>query len=234
MLCCEWTLIKSFAGALTAQPLKCRRWSCDYCQPFRASDLKRDALAGRPNTFLTLTVNPNVGLSPDDRARSLVHAWRLLRLRLIRKYKLASLPFLAVFEATKAGEPHLHILLRSEWLSQKYMSEVMAELISAPIVDVRRIKSAAQIANYVGKYVGKDPHAFQGTKRYWSSRDYCVAQPDDGLAPDVAPPIFWIVRESIERWLSRAAKNCIVPVSIRGPCYTVSYDRLLAHERWPR
>ena len=78
MLCLEWTLVKSYSTHLIAEPLKCKRWSCDYCQPFRAAALKRQAENGKPDTFLTLTVNPKVGRHPDHRARKLVRAWCLI------------------------------------------------------------------------------------------------------------------------------------------------------------
>jgi hypothetical protein len=27
--------------------------------------------------------------------------------------------------------------------------------------------------DYIAKYLGKDPHLFKGTKRYWKSQDWC-------------------------------------------------------------
>ena len=197
MLCCEWTLVKSFSTHLTAEPLKCRRWSCDYCQPYRASDLRRQARDGKPDTFLTLTVNPMVGKDPDHRARTLVRAWRLIRLRAIRKYKYKSIPFIAVFEATKAGEPHLHILCRVPWIDQRWLSRQMAELMSAPICDIRRIKHVGQLANYVAKYVGKDPQAFKRCKRYWASHDYKPAIDDLEDGDGEEAPCCWVEKISI-------------------------------------
>ena len=172
ILCREWTLVKAFHDHLIAEPLKCKCWSCDYCAPYRRAALRAQALDGKPTKFITLTVNPARGHSPDHRARMLVRAWRLIRLRAIRKYSLKSFPFIAVFEATQAGEPHLHILARVPWISQRWLSAQMAELTDAPIVDIRQIKDAKKAANYVAKYIGKDPHSFNRCKRYWASHDY--------------------------------------------------------------
>lgn len=86
--------------------------------------------------------------------------------------KADALPFLAVFEATKLGEPHLHILCRADWVDQRWLSAIMKEQIGAPIVDVRRVRQGDRALLYVSKYIGKSPHRFSGTKRYWTSLDY--------------------------------------------------------------
>ena len=186
MLCREWTLVKHSLGVLTAEPLKCKCWTCDYCAPFRRRQLVTKGRLGQPDTFLTLTVNPAVGTSPDDRARSLADAWRKLRRRAMAHYGYKKLPFLAVFERTKAGEPHLHILLRVKWLSQSWLSDQMRDLIGAPIVDIRRVLGARQIANYIAKYVGKQPESFEHTKRYWCSQDWALPDPRDAGNEDRA------------------------------------------------
>jgi hypothetical protein len=90
----------------------------------------------------------------------------------MRRYGWRKLPFIAVFEQTKLGWPHLHILLRSGFIDRSFISSIMAELTDSPIVDIRLIKSQAQIAGYVAKYVGQEPHQFGKCKRYWQSQDY--------------------------------------------------------------
>lgn len=88
------------------------------------------------------------------------------------KSKPRPLPFIAVFEATKLGWPHLHILMRSRFIPQWWLATEMSELTGAHIVRIERLKSARQGAIYVAKYLGKNPHRFGTTKRYWRSRDY--------------------------------------------------------------
>lgn len=231
MLCGEWVRVKAFADRMTVEPLKCKCWTCDYCQPYRAARLKREALSGRPDTFLTLTVNPKVGWSPEDRARRLVVAWRKVRQRAMRKYGYKSLPFMAVFEATKKGEPHLHILMRTPWLSQKWLSTQMASLLDSPIVDIRRIKAASQVAGYVAKYVGKQPHQFAGTKRYWRSRDYLIDPSKEEMDAREPDPITWIERVGIERFLHTVEYMGGKLLSTRRDVTTFTY--LLARERGP-
>lgn len=176
MLCTDYTLVKYEKTTIRAEPLKCKSWSCEYCQPLRRKRLIREASHGEPTTFITLTVNPAVLGSPDERAQALVSAWRHVRKAACARYGYKKIPFIAIFEKTKRGEPHLHILTRLKWLDQKWLSNMMKELIGAPIVDIRRVDKARNVARYVAKYIGKDPMPFDGCKRYWRSLDWLHTQ----------------------------------------------------------
>lgn len=77
-----------------------------------------------------------------------------------------------VMEEHKSGWPHMHILWRGRYIPQWWLSDQLDELIQSPIVDIRRVKSPAQRAAYIAKYVGKKPHQFGTTKRYSQSRNY--------------------------------------------------------------
>jgi len=169
-ICREWTLVKTAAEMRAAKLLLCRSWSCDYCRPRRRAQLMAKAAAGRPVRFLTLTVNPAVGQSPADRLRQLANAWRIIVKRLRRRTPDDEVEFLAVVEETKNGEPHLHILLRSPFIPQALLSAWMGELIQAPVVDIRAVRSASEVVRYIAKYVAKQPKQFDGMKRYWSSQ----------------------------------------------------------------
>jgi hypothetical protein len=125
---------------------------------------------------LTLTANPEVYDSPEARAVALAQAWRKIRRQARKVPGNNTLPFLAVFERTKKGEPHLHILCRSAWIDQRWLSKRLSEETGAFIVDVRRIRHIKKISAYVAKYIAKDPHKFAGTKRYWRSQDYALEQ----------------------------------------------------------
>lgn len=126
-------------------------------------------MSGQPTTFLTLTVNPANGQDATDRARQLSDAWKIVVKRARRKFTKALIEYMAVFEETKKGEPHLHIVARAPYIPQKWLSQQMDELIAAPIVDIRKVGSVKNAARYVAKYVGKGPKAFAALKRYWQS-----------------------------------------------------------------
>jgi len=171
-LCNEWTLVKDLGLTRYAKPLPCRSWNCETCAEMRKGQLMAQAASGEPVRFLTLTVNPEVGEDPDDRMKMLAWAWRTCVKRLRRLYGPTAIEFLAIVEQTKAGEPHLHILLRSPYIPQKLISKCMEDLINAPIVDIRIIRSQREVIRYVAKYLTKAPHRFGTSKRYWSSAHY--------------------------------------------------------------
>jgi len=130
------------------------------------------AASGLPNRFITLTVNPQVGDDPESRLLLLTRAWRVIIQRLRRQHVGASIEYLAVVEATKAGEPHLHILYRGPYIPQNELSEWMDQLAGSPIVDIRAIKGTKQAVAYVTKYVGKEPAQFGHAKPYWLTQHY--------------------------------------------------------------
>jgi len=204
-LCTQWTLVKHLPEERHARPLYCRSWSCDVCQPRRRSQLMAKAASGEPTRFLTLTVNPSTGETPYDRLRALSGAWNVVVKRLRRLFPSKEIQYLAIVEETKAGEPHLHILLRAPFIAQGTLSAWMAELIGAPIVDIRKIKNLREVIRYVAKYVTKAPAQFGTAKRYWCSSGYSIPADSEEETID-APGATWsIVRESlgfvISQWL---------------------------------
>lgn len=172
MLCTDLTFVKGAAPQIYAEPIRCKRWSCDHCQPWRKRRLVAKGASGKPDTFLTLTASLETADTPAAAAKVLVLAFRKIRREAMKRYGYKRLPFIAVFEATKKGQPHLHILMRCPWLDHDWLSARMAHHARAPIVDIRRVRKAQDIVRYLFKYIGKAPHQFGSCKRYWSSQDY--------------------------------------------------------------
>jgi len=172
MFCREWTLVKTNEPERLCRPLTCKSWGCDYCQPTRRAQLIAKAMSGAPERFITLTVNPRVGNGPSDRLRILAHAWNVIMKRERREHPKSELAYFAVVEATRRGEPHLHILYRGPSIPQHRLSDAMASLAGSPIVDIRKIRNPVEAVRYVAKYIGKRPAQFGTSKRYWCSRNY--------------------------------------------------------------
>lgn len=170
MLCSELTLVKHYTDSLYIKPLPCRRWSCEHCLPIRRRELIRQVLRGKPDTLITLTSSPETADCPEQAAKVLVDAWRKVRREACRQYGYKKLPFIAIFEATQAGWPHLHILARVKWIDQRWLSTRLDHHARAPIVDIRRAGSRRGVAQYVAKYVGKGPGQFGTLKRYWAAQ----------------------------------------------------------------
>jgi len=118
----------------------------------------------------------------------LARAWRIIVKRLRRMYPRSTIEYLAVVEATKKGEPHLHILYAGPFIAFRTLSSWMAELTQSPIVDIRKIRNPREVVRYVGKYITKKPEQFGTSKRYWSSQHYAPKfepQPDLTIPQDV-------------------------------------------------
>lgn len=228
MLCEEWTLAKREGQYVTYYPLRCRSWHCELCAPRRKSQLIDEALAGKPDLFITLTVNPDRFDTPDARAQALVKAWRTVRRRWKKANNNDNIPCFCVLEATKRGEPHLHIAARCRWLDQKWLSTQMHELIGAPIVDVRRIRRRDKAAAYLCKYIGKAPQRFAGTKRYWKTRDYKTEDHVD----DGPPPILdghWFILEKPFTQLLQYFSNIGIVIEHRKSSFKIdaeTYERI--------
>lgn len=173
-LCTDRTIVNEGPSEGTYATLRCKRWTCPHCIDINRRKVVERARDGNPNIFMTLTWNANRPETPDQAARVMKHAWVLLRRRIERTFKIKNVPFIVVFERTKKGYPHMHLLLRSRFIKQKWLSEQMADLIDAPIVDIRAIKDRKHAFFYITKYLGKDLAAFEGCKRWWRSHNYEV------------------------------------------------------------
>jgi hypothetical protein len=129
-------------------------------------------MAGKPLLFITLTADPSAYDSIEHAVRRMTEGLGKMA-RLLRK-RLANHQFeyLAVWEATKQGWPHLHILSPQHWVPKGLLKLLWHQLTGSYIIDIRRIHNPDVAARYVAKYVAKGPAAFKGTKRYRYSRHY--------------------------------------------------------------
>lgn len=152
-----------------AYTLRCWRWTCEFCLPILKAELERKASAGDATIFLTLTCDPSRHECPDEAARRIKLAWTQVRRILQRQFRM-HLPFLAVFEQTANGWPHLHLLIRADGvIPQRWLSAQMARLIGAPTVFIRSARKGD------ASYIAKGPQKFAGCKRHWASRDWIIA-----------------------------------------------------------
>lgn len=133
------------------------------------------AADGSPNKFITLTskYRPEE-MSPAQAAQQLVHSWRMAIQRGKRDGLFDEIQYIAVFELTRKGWPHLHILARSSFLPQDWLSQRMAEYCDSPVVHVRAVDSKKRAAWYIAKYTAKAPIKIDGCKRYWRTLRYDI------------------------------------------------------------
>lgn len=169
-------------GEAAALPLYCRKWQCPTCGAFHRKRLRRRLIAGQPSAFITLTVNPALHTTPDDAFRAASLAVNKLMKRIRRRFPLKRIEYALVWEKTKKGWPHAHLLVRAPWIPQSYLSQTWLRLTGAKIVDIRVVRSETEAAVYVSKYLTKDPAVPQGYRRYRTSENYSAAPPKGQLA----------------------------------------------------
>jgi hypothetical protein len=173
-VCGGWSMVNSRGPVTRAITLWCRSWSCPDCAPRRRAALKKLAMSGKPTKFVTLTIKPGTAGGPDEHALRLSDAFRKLIKRWRRHKHGHEVEFLAVFEPTKKGQPHLHVMLRAPYTRQEWLSRQMRDLLDSPIVDIRAITDRRKIARYVAKYITKSNIRFGTAKRYWTSPRYSL------------------------------------------------------------
>lgn len=227
MYCTAFALVRQHEFHTLVRPLYCNCWSCETCAPRRTKRLAREAAEGNPNRFITLTVRARDDDRQDLRARELVLAWRAVCKLIRRRDGKRKLDFLAVFERTRRGEPHLHILVRSGYIDQRWLSAQMQRLIGAPIVHVQAVKGSRQAARYVAKYCAKGLGVFRGCKRYWRSLRYLEPADDPPIMDAWGLPTRWRVeREDWREYAQRIApaswailwRRNEAEVHFPGPC----------------
>lgn len=181
--CGSTTLTLHAPDHVIAHRLHCKCWECDDCFPLRLGQLKQLAAAGNPTKFITLNINPDHWDSPDEAARALVVAWRNIRQRARRDGLADRIPFLAIFEETKRGWPHLHILARCPVIPWDWLSARSKEYLGTHLPHISQIHSQSRAKNYVAKYVSKAPQRYDGCKRYFQSLDWRIDRTDynDGI-----------------------------------------------------
>lgn len=193
----SWTLVKQKGKKIVISRLACKSWKCPYCGPRRKKALQFLARSGRPNRFITLTHEQANGLAPEVQAQRLSRAWKKARRWLRTRFRIDGIEFLAVFEKTKAGNPHLHVLVRAPYIPQNVLSDLMKRYIDSPIVDVRRVRSKKQAALYVSKYIAKDPERFKGTKRYWRTTGWANVKRSPRVEKGEFPDIYYVLKHHI-------------------------------------
>lgn len=173
MDCGSWSVVGTTEdGEKVVVPLSCRSWACRSCRRRNKRKLLSRLVDVQVTTFVTLTCNPRVHSSPDDAFRRMsLHVNSLVK-RIRRQWPDTDLEYFLVWERTKAGWPHAHLLLRAPYIPQRWLSYAWKALTGAPIVDIRKVGDKRSVVSYIAKYLSKDPQAPQGMKRYRCSRRF--------------------------------------------------------------
>jgi hypothetical protein len=183
-------------GRTNFRRINCGSWACSYCGPRKA----RQARMAIRNTaeglglkyFLTLTLDPKKLEHKKFGVFHLRLCFNKFREYLKRKYGTVP-PYICVLEFTKAGIPHLHILL-DRYIPQAWISQTWAGLGGGEIVFIKQV-TIANVTRYLSKYLTKDLllSAPKGARRITTARSI-------KLFPKFASGIAWELLKSTIWW----------------------------------
>lgn len=182
-LCTDLSVVNANRQEGEISLLKCKRWSCEICNPDCRWKVMCKARDGLPNLFLTLTVSDKGYADAHEQARDMKRGLVMLRRRIERHWGIKNIPFIVVFEKHLKGQPHMHLLLRAPYLHQKVLLGMWRDIMGSGGVNTKFVKDKKKILFYITKYIGKDLAAFEGCKRWWRSQNFNVSK-------DEREPIF--------------------------------------------
>ena len=174
--CGQWTRVGTTPTETIIIPIRCRSWACPTCGPRNKRKLLRRMRDAPATTLITLTCNPRSYTSPDSAFRHLSQQLPHLIKRIRRRFPSSGFQYVLIWERTKRGWPHAHLLCRTSFLPQRWVSRAWGDLTGAPIVDVRAISRQDGAVRYVAKYLAKDPQAPDNMKRYRASQAFFLTK----------------------------------------------------------
>lgn len=89
-----------------------------------------------------------------------------------RRFPGAKFEYFLVWERTKRGWPHAHILLVAPSVAKRWLSAQWRELSRCFITDIQRVGSHEHAARYLAKYLAKDPAVPPGFRRWRRSAKF--------------------------------------------------------------
>lgn len=187
----------------------------------------------KPNLFATLTTSERTAPTPEEAFTRANAALPILFKRWRRRFPGVRLDYFLVWERTKRGWPHIHLLLSAPRVAKRWLSHQWLELTGCYIVDIQPLGSLEHAASYLAKYLTKDPQVPAGFRRWrrtagffkaseeppifkmpvkgpWkiqpgSARSQALIWFNDQLAIFEKPQGFWEARAAPEIWLHQVA-----------------------------
>lgn len=140
-------------------PTLCHRWDCPKCAYLRRASVRAQARAGLPERLVTLTLRPRPAIPLIEQIRFIRKSFRTLIQRIRRNYP--RLEYMSFLELQHNGTPHLHVLTRGSYISQRWLSRAWVSLTGAFKVDIRKIDRVPGAVAEVTKYLTKTAGSLQ-------------------------------------------------------------------------
>lgn len=193
-----------------------------------------------PQRMLTLTAWTKAFDDPQDAARRMARQFPRLIALLRRALPQAPIEYLAVWERTQAGWPHLHVLLRGPYVPHALVSQLWARLMNSPIVHLKRLDDSAAGARYVAKYLTKDPDPFGQGRALRASRGFLVEPMRPQSTRECTLGRVDLYEGNVWEWLLAELQNLrLVEADENGRMFSAPWDHFDAPEgvlwlRWER
>ena len=165
--CGAWCAVNTLEdGSQVAVPISCRSWDCADCAKKNKRRLLRRLRYAEPNLFATLTTSERTASTPEEAFTRANAALPILFKRWRRYRPGMRLDYFLVWERTKRGWPHIHLLLVAPRVAKRWLSRQWLELTGCYIVDLQPLGSVEHAASYLAKYLTKDPQVPAGFRRW--------------------------------------------------------------------
>lgn len=144
-----------------------------------------------------------------------VHAKKAFSL-LVQKVRrdFGQFEYLLVWELTKKGTPHIHLLQRGVFIPKQKLSDMWCKLTGSFIVDMKRIRRDSEVARYMTKYMGKSiadsAEKLHGLRILQKSKNYVLTELPEELGKDQSLVIEidnWIFCSATPREIIEAASE---------------------------
>lgn len=178
-------------------PLRCKSWDCPTCGPRKRRDYIALLKSGEPDRELTLTAPAEPGTDPREIARRMKKAFTKLVARIRKTFGLFE--YALVWELTKKGTPHAHILFRGTYISKRWISSQWVALGFGPVVFIQSVKShglhAAHACKYLAKATGQTAMELAPLRLVQKSSGY-ILKKDPPKTTDRFPGYRWAMEPS--------------------------------------
>ena len=178
-------------------PVRCHSWDCPRCGPRKRAAYIKVLASGKPQRELTLTAPAEPNTDPREIAIRMKKAWSVLVKRIRTAYGLFE--YALVWELTKKGTPHAHILFRGSYISKRWLSQQWVSLGFGPVVFIQSVKDSglhsAHACKYLSKATGQTAVQLAPLRLVQKSSGYVLVQ-DPKPTADRFPGFRWATSQS--------------------------------------
>ena len=166
-------------------PVTCKSWDCPKCGPRKRAMWIARLARGHPQREITLTAPPLPNATPREHAAILKIALNKL-LKALRK-RDSTFEYALVWELTKKGVPHVHLLQRGTYIPQAWLAKQWSNAGGGDIVWIASVRGeslhAAHACKYLGKATGQTARDLAPLRIIQVSRHYVLPEPDPHPTP---------------------------------------------------